>query len=433
MGKTARIVLAALALAGLDAAAGVKLGRSEVAGAEATKPAQASPATAKAPLPRLVDIGAKTCIPCKKMAPILEELTRELASKLEVEFIDVSIRSNLVLAQRYGIRLIPTQLFLDPTGKELWRHEGFLGKDEILGKWKELGYDLSPAAAVLERWQPAQADQRPKDRICYMCDGDIDARDLVVVRTDKGDVRLCGPHHYFVMYSCLTEEKSGFEKRVFVTDWAAGRLVPATEAAYLRGLDAKTGRPWVRAFADRQAATKAMQASGGSILAWEVLQEEELARRCGFCDRAVYPQDGASVMVGGIRTFGCCSHCALGVAARTGKDIEVRERDRLSGQEIVVKTLNGSVASLEPGTAVAWFGMRQKPDGSRVSAGCFHQGFFASPENLKKWLEQNPRETGRQITIQQALADKMKLNAQQIQNACKIGECAPKEPRTVER
>ena len=63
---------------------------------------------------------------------------------------------------------------------------------------------------------------------------------------------------------------------------------------------------------------------------------------------------------------------------------------------------------------------------SNVSAGCFHQGFFANAENLKKWVEANPLETGEMITIQKALADKMKLTPQQISKACKIGECAPK-------
>jgi hypothetical protein len=75
---------------------------------------------------------------------------------------------------------------------------------------------------------------------------------------------------------------------------------------------------------------------------------------------------------------------------------------------------------------VAWFGQRQKPDGTWASAGCFHQGFFATANNLRKWVEQNPHETGRQISIAQALADKMKLSPEQIQNACKIGECSPK-------
>ena len=93
---------------------------------------------------------------------------------------------------------------------------------------------------------------------------------------------------------------------------------------------------------------------------------------------------------------------------------------------MVVKTLNGSVASLEPTTAVAWFGQRTKADGTHVSAGCFHQGFFANAENLKKWVDANPLETGEQITIAKALADKMKLTPQQIGKACKIGECTPK-------
>jgi len=70
--------------------------------------------------------------------------------------------------------------------------------------------------------------------------------------------------------------------------------------------------------------------------------------------------------------------------------------------------------------------MRTKPDGTKASAGCFHQGFFVTPDNLRAWLDKNPLETGKLITINQALADKMKLSPEQIQKACKIGECAPK-------
>jgi hypothetical protein len=116
----------------------------------------------------------------------------------------------------------------------------------------------------------------------------------------------------------------------------------------------------------------------------------------------------------------------MGVAARTGKDIEVYQKDGLTGEMIVVKTANGSIASIEPKTAVAWFGLRKNPEGKFVSAGCFHQGFFVNEDNLKKWVEQRPAATGRQISIAQSLEDKMKLNADQIKKACKIGECAPK-------
>ena len=378
-------------------------------------------------LPRLVDLGSVSCIPCKMMAPILEELKKEYAGRLQVDFIDVW--KNPAAGKPYGIRLIPTQVFLAPDGKELWRHEGFLGKEEILAKWKELGYDFAAGgeAATFERLEPARPDDRPKDRVCYLCDGRLDPKTTVTVKTDKGDVRPCSPHCYFILYSALTEDKTGFEKKVCVADHATDKPLAATEAVYLYGLDEETGRPWIRAFADRDAALKERAASGGSLVGFDALQAAELACRCGFCDRAVYLQDASRVVTAdGVHTWGCCPHCALGVAARTGEDITVYQPDALTGEMIVIQTLGASVASLEPKTAVAWFGLRQKPDGSWASAGCFHQANFTSLENLKAWVKRHPYETGKLITIQQALADKMKMTPQQIQKACKIGECAPK-------
>ncbi|MCX5634610.1 MAG: thioredoxin family protein [Planctomycetota bacterium] len=91
-------------------------------------------------LPRLVDLGADKCIPCKMMAPILEELKTEYAAVLNVEFIDVW--KNPDAGQKYGIRVIPTQIFYDASGKELFRHEGFFSKEDILAKWKKIGVTL---------------------------------------------------------------------------------------------------------------------------------------------------------------------------------------------------------------------------------------------------------------------------------------------------
>jgi len=96
--------------------------------------------TRKAPVPRLVELGADRCIPCKMMAPILEELRKEYSGKLEVAFIDVW--KNPDAARRYGIRRIPTQIFYDASGRELFRHVGFFPKEDILAKWKELGLRL---------------------------------------------------------------------------------------------------------------------------------------------------------------------------------------------------------------------------------------------------------------------------------------------------
>lgn len=91
-------------------------------------------------LPKLVDLGAKKCIPCKLMAPILEKLDRDFKGKLDVVFIDVWENSDA--GSHYKIRVIPTQIFYSPEGKELFRHEGFYSREYILAKWKELGHEL---------------------------------------------------------------------------------------------------------------------------------------------------------------------------------------------------------------------------------------------------------------------------------------------------
>ena len=97
------------------------------------------PSPAKS-LPLLIDIGAKQCIPCKMMAPILEELKREYIGVLNVQFIDVWENPNA--GQKYRIRAIPTQIFYDASGRELYRHMGFMSKEQILSAFKELGIDL---------------------------------------------------------------------------------------------------------------------------------------------------------------------------------------------------------------------------------------------------------------------------------------------------
>lgn len=97
-----------------------------------------STAAAESALPRLVDLGADKCVPCKLMAPILEDLENNLAGQLDVEFIDVW--KNRERAKEFGIRMIPTQIFYGSNGKELFRHQGFYSMDDILAKWRELGF-----------------------------------------------------------------------------------------------------------------------------------------------------------------------------------------------------------------------------------------------------------------------------------------------------
>ena len=97
-------------------------------------------AEGKPVLPRLVDLGADKCIPCKMMAPILAELANDYVGQLNVVFIDVW--KTPAEGPRYGIQVIPTQIFYDAAGKERFRHEGFIAKEDILAKWKELGVKL---------------------------------------------------------------------------------------------------------------------------------------------------------------------------------------------------------------------------------------------------------------------------------------------------
>lgn len=112
----------------------------EPAGGTATYPTQGRPV--------LLDLGSKSCLPCKMMAPILEELKQDYAGKFDVEFVDVNSRENVAVSKRYGVKLIPTQIFFSEKGAELWRHEGFLSKDEILAQWKTLGYTFLDKATT---------------------------------------------------------------------------------------------------------------------------------------------------------------------------------------------------------------------------------------------------------------------------------------------
>jgi thioredoxin 1 len=105
-------------------------------------PARAAGPEPTVPVPgqvTMVDLGAKSCIPCKMMAPILSELEAEYRGRAAILFIDV--RENPDQVDKFGLRAIPTQIFYDRTGRETWRHEGFLDKASIVARLKGLGAD----------------------------------------------------------------------------------------------------------------------------------------------------------------------------------------------------------------------------------------------------------------------------------------------------
>ena len=90
-----------------------------------------------AALPRMLELGSVGCRPCKMMEPILGELRQKFAGKLDVEFYDV--KADPTIARQYGIKLIPTQIFIDSEGNEVFRHEGYFPMEEILPVLAQMG------------------------------------------------------------------------------------------------------------------------------------------------------------------------------------------------------------------------------------------------------------------------------------------------------
>jgi thioredoxin 1 len=85
----------------------------------------------------MIDLGADSCVPCKMMAPILVELEKEYQGKAAIVFLDVW--KDKSPAKRFGIRAIPTQIFFDKDGNEVYRHVGFMSKDDIVAQLKRMG------------------------------------------------------------------------------------------------------------------------------------------------------------------------------------------------------------------------------------------------------------------------------------------------------
>ncbi len=151
MSRGGKILIVVVLVAGIVAVLVVKRTQSRpgsAGGAPAGPNEPAGQRLAQEPagaLPRLVDLGAGQCIPCKMMAPILEELKKENIGRLVVEVLDVHENPDLIT--KYNVSVIPTQIFYSASGAELFRHEGFYPKEEITAKWKELGVELADSVA----------------------------------------------------------------------------------------------------------------------------------------------------------------------------------------------------------------------------------------------------------------------------------------------
>ena len=87
----------------------------------------------------MIDLGAKKCVPCKMMAPILVKMEKQFEGKAAIVFIDVWKHNEQ--ARRFGIKAIPTQIFYNEKGREVYRHVGFMGEEAIINQLKKMGIE----------------------------------------------------------------------------------------------------------------------------------------------------------------------------------------------------------------------------------------------------------------------------------------------------
>lgn len=104
---------------------------------QASKPKNPLTDALKNGKPTVLDLGASSCIPCKMMKPIFAELEKEYEGKANILLLEISDYRDI--ANKYKVRVIPTQIFFDKNGSQNWRHEGFLSKEDIIKKLNELG------------------------------------------------------------------------------------------------------------------------------------------------------------------------------------------------------------------------------------------------------------------------------------------------------
>ncbi len=79
-----------------------------------------------------VELGSVGCLPCRMMQPVMEKLEKDFSGKVRVVFYDVWTKEGKPYAAQYGIRAIPTQVFLDRDGNEFYRHLGYFSYEEIV-------------------------------------------------------------------------------------------------------------------------------------------------------------------------------------------------------------------------------------------------------------------------------------------------------------
>ena len=108
-------------------------------------------------VPILLEFGKGWCRPCKYMKPILEDMAKEYGEKAMVAAVDMDANNDLV--SRFGVRLMPTQVFLQPDGREFFRNEGVLEREHIRTIFAKMGVGAATAGQLEGRRAPGTPPQ----------------------------------------------------------------------------------------------------------------------------------------------------------------------------------------------------------------------------------------------------------------------------------
>jgi thioredoxin len=113
-------------------------------------------------VPILLEFGRGWCIPCKYMKPILIDMSKTYAGKAIVMTVDMDANKDLV--RSFRIRMMPTQVFLSPDGKEFFRNEGTLERERIMQVFSKMGIQGPTQGATPGPVPQAMAPRTPQAR-----------------------------------------------------------------------------------------------------------------------------------------------------------------------------------------------------------------------------------------------------------------------------
>ena len=122
-------VLAIVSFVNIPGARGYSTAQKQQSASKKTTAGQTVPS--EKPQIQFIELGSVNCIPCRQMQPVMKDIEAKYSPKVKVIFYDVWTQEQSKYARLYNIRVIPTQVFLDGSGKEIYRHQGFFPQKDL--------------------------------------------------------------------------------------------------------------------------------------------------------------------------------------------------------------------------------------------------------------------------------------------------------------